>query len=242
MDILHTSPHEVQLSLDWGNGLKICTFVYTYIPVDCAQSSKASWETFEATALEKRCWNGTKARLGAAWWGDREERPPPSSTDEEKQGFIALKPQRPAFKGEDENSGVGFFFAFIRKWDMTGGRRGEAMHFKTTHIQDLSALTHTHTAIWFASRAPVETGTYIYPTNNTHILQLLDILHKVPHASSHTSLFLPAHRNELKGRVSVVWLKRALSAAFPISHSCVKAFFSSSPSLFFLFLGVERRK
>lgn len=33
-----------------------------------------------------------------------------------------------------------------------------------------------------------------------------------------------------------MWLKWALSTAFSISHSCVKAFFSSSPWLFFFFL------
>ncbi len=146
--------------------------VYTYIAVDCAQSSKASWETFEATSLEKRCWNGTKARLGAAWWGDREERHPPSSTDEEKQGFIALKPQRPAFKGEDENSGVGVssLSSGNETWPVAGVEKPCISKLLTSPVpRSVCTDTHTHTPIWFASRAPVETGTYIYPTNqHTH--------------------------------------------------------------------------
>ncbi len=167
MDILHTSPHEVQLSLDWGNGLKICTFVYTYIPVDCAQSSKASWETFEETSLEKRCWNGTKARLGAAWWGDREERPPPSSTDEEKQGFIALKPQRPAFKGEDENSGVGFFSLSSgnETWPVAGVEKPCISKLLTSKI---CLHWHTHTQRFDLLPEPLWRLEHTYIPQTTH--------------------------------------------------------------------------
>lgn len=92
---------------------------------------------------------------------------------------------------------------------MTGGRRGEAMHFKTTHVPGTKICLHwrAHTPIWFASRAPVETGTYIYPTNqHTHTHSpIVGFPSQVPsmhlqntHSHFHTSLFLPAHRNELK--------------------------------------------
>ncbi len=178
--------------------------------------------------------------------GGIEKRDPlPHPQMKRSRAFIALKPQRPAFKGEDENSGVGVssLSSGNETWPVAGVEKPCISKLLTSPVpRSVCTDTHTHTdLICFPS--PCGDWNIHISHKPTHTFSNCWIfLHKVPHASSHTSLFLPAHRNELKGRVSVVWLKRALSAAFPISHSCVKAFFSSSPSLFFLFLAVERRK
>jgi len=65
---------------------------------ESSQYYKASGGTFEATVLEKRSWNGTKAQRGAAW-EDTEDRTRPPRSDG--------KPQFPAFKGKDEDRWVG---------------------------------------------------------------------------------------------------------------------------------------
>lgn len=221
--------------------MHICLHIYC--------SSKASWKTFEAIVLEKRCWNGTKARLGAAWWGDTEERPPPSSTDEEEQGLIALKPQRPASKGEDENSGRGILcFHLEMRHDRWPAWRSHAFqNYSHPRYQDLSALMHTHTDLicfpspcgdWniHISHKPTHTFSNCWISFTRSLMHLHTL--SFPHLT-----FSPSSQKLVKGRVSV-WLKWALSAAFPISHSCVKAFCSSSPSLFLLLFcgGKAKRK
>ncbi len=196
--------------------MHIC--LHTYIPVDCAfpcwnssQSSKASWETFEATALEKRCWNGTKARLEAAWRGHTEERPPPSYADEEERGLLALMGSLSIqlLKGRTRTAGWGFlrFHPEMRHDRWPAWRSHAFQNYSHPRYQDLSALTHTHTDLicfpspcgdWniHISHKPTHTHTHSpivgYPSQ-VPSMHLQDT-----HSHFHTSLFLPAHRNELK--------------------------------------------
>lgn len=237
--------------------MHIC--LHTYIPVDCAvlcwnssQSSKASWETFEATALEKRCWNGTKARLGAAWRGHTEERPPPSYADEEERGLLALMGSLSVqiLKRRMRTAGWGFLrFHPEMKHDRWPAWRSHAFqNYSHPRYQDLSALTHTHTdLICFPSPCGDWNIHISHKPTHTFSNCWISFTSSLHASSGHTLsfphlTFSPSSQKWVKGRVSVVWLKWALSAAFPISHSCVKAFFSSSPSPFFLFLAVERQK
>lgn len=127
---------------------------------------------------------------------------------------------------------------------MTSGRRGEAMHFKTTHIPStkICLAWHTHTDLICFPSPCGDWNIHIYPTNQHTHSQIVGYPSQVPsmhlqnaRSHFHTSLFLSSQKWVKEG-VSVVWLKWALSTAFSISHSCVKAFFSSSPWLFFFFL------
>lgn len=242
-------------SLEWGKSLKTFTFVYAHRFPKSRMCFLMLKQFTVLQSIARDVWRDRagekilerdKGPAGGSLMGYTEDRPPSFTHRWRGAGPPRSdgKPQRTAFKGKDEDSGV---------WVSSLSSGNETWPVAAVEEPCISLTSpvpwpDTHTDLICFPGPCGDWNTYIsIPQTNTPSNCWISFTGFL-HASSEHTLSFPhltfSHSSQkwVKGGVSVVWLKWALSTAFSISHSCVKAFLSSFPCLFFLFSVVERQK
>lgn len=135
---------------------------------------------------------------------------------------------------------------------MTSGRRGEAMHFKTTHIPStkICLAWHTHTDLICFPSPCGDWNIHIYPTNQHTHSQIVGYPSQVPsmhlqnaRSHFHTSLFLTAHKNELKKEFLLCGSNGLWVLHFQSVTAVLRHFSQALPGFFFfLILGGGKAK